>query len=67
MESENNNTEIVEKPTSKFPLIKKASELNWILGVFIVALGVAIANKANLGVSMVAAPPFIIYDAVKDS
>lgn len=47
-----------------FPLIKKANELNWILGIFIVALGVALANKANLGVSMIAAPPFIIYDAV---
>jgi len=51
-------------PKSKFPLLKKASELNWVFGVFIVALGVALANKANLGVSMIASPPFIIYDAV---
>ncbi len=47
------------------PLIKRGGELNWLLGVFLVALGVAICNKADLGVSMIAAPAFIIHDATQ--
>ena len=45
--------------------IHKTNELMWLLGVIFVALGVCICSKADLGVSMIAAPPFIIYDAVK--
>lgn len=45
------------------PLIKKSGELNWLLGALLVSLGVAICNRANLGVSMIAAPAFIIHDA----
>ena len=50
--------------------INKTSELNWLLGVIFVALGVAICSKANLGVSMIAAPhslckkPFFRYGMV---
>lgn len=44
--------------------VKNASELLWVLGIVFVALGVAICNKANLGVSMVAAPAFVVYEAV---
>lgn len=44
--------------------IKKASELLWFFGVIFVALGVSICSKADLGVSMIAAPAFIIYEAV---
>ena len=44
--------------------IHKANELMWVLGIVIVALGVAICSKANLGVSMIAAPAFIIYEAL---
>ena len=43
--------------------IKKSSELLWVLGIVFVALGVAICSKANLGVSMIAAPAFIVYEA----
>ena len=46
--------------------IPKSNELMWLLGTIFVALGVCICSKADLGVSMIAAPPFIIYDAVKD-
>ena len=46
------------------PLIKKSSELNWILGLLFVALGTAICEKANLGISMIAAPAFIIHEAI---
>ena len=44
--------------------IKKSSELLWLFGIIFVALGVAICSKANLGVSMVAAPAFIVYEAL---
>ena len=44
--------------------IKKASELMWLLGTIFVALGVAICSKADLGVSMIAAPPFVIHEAI---
>lgn len=46
------------------PFLKKSAELNWVLGVLFVALGVALCNRADLGVSMIAAPAFIIHDAV---
>lgn len=44
--------------------IKKTSELLWLLGIIFVALGVAICSKADLGVSMITAPAFVIYEAV---
>ncbi len=44
--------------------IPKSSELLWLLGVVFVALGVAVCGKANLGVSMIAAPAFVVYEAV---
>lgn len=43
----------------------KSNELLWVLGNLFVALGVAICSKANLGVSMIAAPAFVIFDAIK--
>lgn len=42
--------------------LQKFGEIYWIFGVIFVALGVAICSKANLGVSMIAAPPFIIQE-----
>ena len=44
--------------------LKKTSELLWLLGIVFVALGVAICSKANLGVSMIAAPAFILHEAL---
>ncbi len=44
--------------------INKASELLWVFGIVFVALGVAICSKANLGVSMIAAPAFIVSEAL---
>lgn len=38
--------------------------MNWLLGALLVSLGVAICNRADLGVSMIAAPAFIIHDAL---
>ena len=44
--------------------LKRSSELLWLFGIVFVALGVAICSKADLGVSMIAAPSFIVYEAV---
>jgi uncharacterized membrane protein YczE len=49
------------KPMKKIP---KSSELMWLLGIILVALGVAVCKKADLGVSMVAAMAFIVYEAL---
>ena len=44
--------------------IKRSNELLWVLGVLCVALGVAVCSKANLGVSMIAAPAFVLHEAL---
>lgn len=46
--------------------IKKSAELVWILGILSVAFGVTLCNKANLGVSMIAAPAFVISEALSN-
>jgi uncharacterized membrane protein YczE len=45
--------------------VKKSSELLWLFGIIFVALGVSICSKADLGVSMVAAPAFVVFDAIE--
>lgn len=42
----------------------RSSELLWLFGIIFVALGVAICSKANLGVSMIAAPTFVIQEFI---
>lgn len=44
--------------------VKKSAELLWLLGILFVALGVSICSKADLGVSMIAAPAFIVSEAI---
>lgn len=44
--------------------IQKSSELLWLFGIIFVALGVAICGKADLGVSMIAAPAFVFSEAL---
>ena len=44
--------------------IGKSGELLWLFGMIFVALGVSICSKADLGVSMIAAPPFVIQEAL---
>ena len=44
--------------------IGKSAELLWIFGILFVAFGVALCSKADLGVSMVAAPTFVIHEAI---
>ena len=42
--------------------IGRSSELLWVFGIVFVALGVAICGKADLGVSMIAAPAFVFHE-----
>ncbi len=44
--------------------LPKTAELMWILGDIFVALGVAICSKTGLGVSMIAAPAFVLNEAL---
>ena len=44
--------------------IQKSNELLWLLGIIFVAFGVSICSKADLGVSMIAAPAFVISEAI---
>ena len=44
--------------------IKRSSELLWLFGIIFVAFGVAFCDKANLGVSMIAAPAFVLAEAL---
>jgi uncharacterized membrane protein YczE len=44
--------------------IRRCSELLWLLGIIFIALGVTICSKADLGVSMIAAPAFILFEAL---
>jgi uncharacterized membrane protein YczE len=48
----------------KMKKIEKSSELLWLLGTIFVALGVTICSKVDLGVSMIAAPAFVVSDAI---
>ncbi len=44
--------------------LQKCGEIYWVLGVLFVSLGVALCSKADLGISMIAATPFILQEAV---
>ena len=41
--------------------IGKMNEIAWILGILLCTLGVALCTKANLGLSMIAAPIYVIH------
>lgn len=47
--------------------VERSSELLWVFGIVFVALGVAICSKADLGVSMIAAPAFVVSEALSKS
>ncbi len=44
----------------------KTSELLWVAGTVLLALGVSLCSKADLGVSMIAAPSFVISSALEE-
>lgn len=41
--------------------IKKMDETAWLLGILLCALGVCLCTKANFGLSMIAAPAYIVF------
>ena len=41
--------------------IGKMNELAWVLGIVLCALGVSLCTKANFGLSMIAAPAYILH------
>ena len=53
-----------EDPVKPRAPIARSNELLWALGVLFVALGVSICSKADLGVSMIAAPAFVVSEAM---
>ena len=53
-----------DSKTIKPLLGSRWGEAMWVLGIFLVSLGVALCSKADLGVSMIAAPAFIIQEAL---
>lgn len=55
---------IMAKIPFRKPLLgSKWGEAIWVAGIFSVSLGVALCSVADLGVSMIAAPAFLIYEA----
>ena len=44
--------------------LPRSGELMWLFGLIFVAFGVAICSKADLGVSMIAAPAFVVWEAI---
>ena len=46
--------------------ISKMNEVSWVLGIVLCALGVSLCTKANFGLSMIAAPPYIFHIWLRD-
>ena len=46
--------------------LTKMNEAAWLLGMIVCARGVALCTKANFGLSMIAAPPYIIHRFVEE-
>ena len=44
--------------------ITKMNEMAWLLGILICGLGIALCTKASFGLSMIAAPPYILHCAL---
>lgn len=47
--------------------ITKMNEIAWVLGIVLCALGVSLCTKANFGLSMIAAPPYIFHVWLRDT
>ena len=50
----------------KIKKISKMNEAAWILGIVVCTLGVCMCTKANFGLSMIAAPPYILHVWLRD-
>lgn len=47
--------------------IGKMNEAAWILGILLCTLGVCLCTKANFGISMIGAPPYILHLWLRDA
>ena len=45
--------------------IGKMNEAAWVIGIFVCSLGVCLCTKADFGLSMIAAPPYILHYALR--
>ncbi|MBE6726874.1 MAG: hypothetical protein E7576_17055 [Ruminococcaceae bacterium] len=45
--------------------IGKMNEAAWVIGIFACSLGVCLCTKADFGLSMIAAPPYILHYALR--
>jgi len=52
-------------PTVEKKKIGRMNEAAWVIGIVVCALGVALCTKADFGLSMIAAPPFIFHYALR--
>jgi len=43
------------------------NEMAWVIGIVVCTLGVCLCTKANLGLSMIAAPPYILHVWLRDT
>lgn len=50
----------------KIKKIRKMNEAAWVIGIIVCALGVCMCTKANFGLSMIAAPPYILHVWLRD-
>ena len=46
--------------------IQKMNEIAWVIGIVLCTLGICLCTKANLGLSMIAAPPYIFHVWLRD-
>jgi hypothetical protein len=46
--------------------ISRMNEIAWVIGIVGCALGVCLCTKANFGLSMIAAPPYIFHVALRE-
>ena len=47
--------------------IGKMNEIAWVIGIFVCGFGVCLCTKADFGLSMIAAPPYILHYALRDA
>ena len=51
----------MHKEKTKFKKVGKMNELAWLIGNVLCAFGVVLTTKASFGLSMIAAPPYILH------
>lgn len=57
----------MENTGKKKNQISPKNVINWVLGVLLCTLGVSLCTKANFGLSMIGAPPYILHVWLRNS